>query len=259
MLIIEQNLAQEQKIKKYKTEGYTELNLAAWQKRKRGDPNGTFVNVETYYYGYKPSNQQSSAENKKNENSPKKEQCSDTPFKNSTEGDAFRTWLLKNYPDYEKKERPYNVNKAPQPKYTNTTALRCAYKDKGKEYEAFLSNKPEEKKSPEEVKKDVEKRTQEYETNKQLYLDQLCSPWEDENNFEEEFSGQENEMAKDFVDFIYRRNRFTQFKDDKSYRVGDPVQRALKKYAMCDKKHDEYTSENITHKSPWLRDYLTVS
>jgi len=91
MLIIEQNLAQQQKIKKYKTDGYTELKLAAWQKKKKEDPDGIFVNVDTYYYGYKASNQQSSQENKKAEDSTKNPKCPSTPFTNSTESDAFRT------------------------------------------------------------------------------------------------------------------------------------------------------------------------
>ena len=95
-----------------------------------------------------------------------------------------------------------------------------------------------------------------YEIGRELYIDELCSPWEDKNNFEIDFPGQENAMAKSFVDFIYLEGVYTQFKNDKTYRVGAPLQRALKKYAKCQKKFDDYVAEGITHKSPWLRDYV---
>ena len=60
-----------------------------------------------------------------------------TPFKNKEESDKFRNWLLSNYPEYGNKPKPYNVEKVSNA--TNSTALKQAYKDKGKEYEGFMN------------------------------------------------------------------------------------------------------------------------
>jgi hypothetical protein len=248
-------------------EGYSRCSESKYNDYKKDSANYyTAVSDEGKYY-YKKKEPPKKEEDKKEP--PKKEEgkttekpkltsCPNTPFTNSTESDAFRTWLLGKYPEYKTKDKPYNVNTPPQPKYINTTALRCAYKDKGKEYEEFLKGKTSEtkQKTADEIKTDYEKIAKDYEIGKSLYMEQLCSPWEDENNFEKDFPGEENAMAKDFVDFIYIRNRFAQFKDDKTYRVGDPLKRALKKYSQCEKKHDDYVAENMTHKSPWLRDYV---
>ena len=57
----------------------------------------------------------------------------DTPFKNSTESDEFRKWLLTKYPDYGAKPKPFNVDSPPQ-KSTNSIALRKAWAEKGTEY-----------------------------------------------------------------------------------------------------------------------------
>lgn len=62
-----------------------------------------------------------------------------TPFQNQTQSDEFRLWLLSNYPDYGTKPKPYNVDLTS--KYTNSTALKQAYKEKGKEYETFMSQR----------------------------------------------------------------------------------------------------------------------
>jgi len=62
-----------------------------------------------------------------------------TPFENQTQSDEFRLWLLSNYPDYGTKPKPYNVDLTS--KYTNSTALKQAYKEKGKEYETFMSQR----------------------------------------------------------------------------------------------------------------------
>jgi hypothetical protein len=59
---------------------------------------------------------------------------SDTPFKNSTESDEFRKWLLNKYPEYETKPKPYNVDPPPQPNSINTKALKKAWSEKGTEY-----------------------------------------------------------------------------------------------------------------------------
>ena len=56
-----------------------------------------------------------------------------TPFKNSTESDEFRKWLLTKYPDYGAKPKPFNVDSPPQ-KSTNSIALRKAWAEKGTEY-----------------------------------------------------------------------------------------------------------------------------
>jgi len=66
-----------------------------------------------------------------------KDKLPDTPFKNTNESDKFRAWLLSKYPEYAKKPKPYNVDL--NSKYTNSEALKRAYKDKGKEYEDYLS------------------------------------------------------------------------------------------------------------------------
>ena len=55
MLLTEQTQAENKKIEKYKNAGYTELKQAAWKKKKKEDPSGDFVNVGTYYNGYKKS------------------------------------------------------------------------------------------------------------------------------------------------------------------------------------------------------------
>jgi hypothetical protein len=60
-----------------------------------------------------------------------------TPFENQKQSDEFRLWLLSNYPEYGTKPKPYNVDLTS--KYTNSTALKQAYKEKGKEYETFMS------------------------------------------------------------------------------------------------------------------------
>jgi hypothetical protein len=62
-----------------------------------------------------------------------------TPFQNQTQSDEFRLWLLSNYPEYGTKPKPYNVDLTS--KYTNSTALKQAYKEKGKEYETFMSQR----------------------------------------------------------------------------------------------------------------------
>lgn len=62
-----------------------------------------------------------------------------TPFQNQTQSDEFRLWLLSNYPDYGTKPKPYNVDLTS--KYTNSTAIKQAYKEKGKEYETFMSQR----------------------------------------------------------------------------------------------------------------------
>lgn len=59
---------------------------------------------------------------------------SDTPFKNSTESDEFRRWLLDKYPEYKTKPKPYNVDPPPQPNSINTKALKKAWSEKGSEY-----------------------------------------------------------------------------------------------------------------------------
>lgn len=62
-----------------------------------------------------------------------------TPFENQTQSDEFRLWLLSNYPEYGTKPKPYNVDLTS--KYTNSTAIKQAYKEKGKEYETFMSQR----------------------------------------------------------------------------------------------------------------------
>ena len=50
---------------------------------------------------------------KDNKSKGKTTSCPSTPFTNSTESDAFRVWLLANYPEYKTKLKPFNVNEAP--------------------------------------------------------------------------------------------------------------------------------------------------
>ena len=71
----------------------------------------------------------------------------DTPFKNSTESDEFRTWLLEKYPEYKNSPKPYNVDPPPQPNSINTKALKKAWDEKGEEY---ISTAPSPILSPEE-------------------------------------------------------------------------------------------------------------
>lgn len=67
----------------------------------------------------------------------------DTPFKNSTESDEFRKWLLDKYPEYETKPKPYNVDPPPQPDITNSEALKKAWAEKGSEYDNTAVSQPE--------------------------------------------------------------------------------------------------------------------
>jgi hypothetical protein len=55
-----------------------------------------------------------------------------TPFKNNTEGNAFREWVNKNYPDYAK-EIDLSMNVSSSNGYNNTT-IRKAYAKYGSEY-----------------------------------------------------------------------------------------------------------------------------
>ena len=76
-----------------------------------------------------------------------------TPFQNQTQSDEFRLWLLSNYPEYGTKPKPYNVDLTS--KYTNSTALKQAYKEKGKEYETFLSQRGRLDYKPKFIKSDA--------------------------------------------------------------------------------------------------------
>ncbi len=76
-----------------------------------------------------------------------------TPFQNQTQSDEFRLWLLSNYPEYGTKPKPYNVDLTS--KYTNSTALKQAYKEKGKEYETFMSQRGRLDYKPKFIKSDA--------------------------------------------------------------------------------------------------------
>lgn len=94
-----------------------------------GEINNTPEQVLTFLEPPKPKSQ------------PQQQTLPNTPFQNQTQSDEFRLWLLSKYPEYEKKPKPFNVDLTS--KYTNSTALKQAYKDKGKEYETFLKQRGE--------------------------------------------------------------------------------------------------------------------
>lgn len=131
-----------------------------------------------------------------------------TPFKDTTESDAFRTWLLTNYPDYgdAKTMGKLSVDKAPS-RYTNSKSLRKAYFDKGKEYELFLKsgNKPGEVDRAKE--EDSKVTDQQQQTRKQEIEQrrQMCSSWVD-SYFDREFgTAYRNVEAGRFAQWVERK------------------------------------------------------
>jgi hypothetical protein len=140
---------------------------------------------------------------------PKKETYPSTPFKNSTESDAFRTWLLSNYPEYGNKSKKGkdSVDSPPQPKYTNSKSLRKAYSEKGKEYETYLKGGTTTDKKDETKPKD-EKPTDQQQVDRKKEIEQrrqTCSSWED-SYFDREFgSAYRNVEAGKFAQWVERK------------------------------------------------------
>ena len=54
-MLLEQNQKEQKQIAGYKKSGFTTLSQKEWKSKKKSDPNGQFVNVGAYYYGYKAS------------------------------------------------------------------------------------------------------------------------------------------------------------------------------------------------------------
>ena len=146
MNILEQDERQQKEIAKHKKNGYKPLTQKEWKKKKQTDPNGKFVNVETFFYGYiasstppapKPTEPKKD-EKKKDEKPYLKVKL---PFTKTSESDAFRAWLLSKFPDYGdevKMTKSLKVDKAPST-YKTSNALKNAYFNKGAEYVKWVA------------------------------------------------------------------------------------------------------------------------
>jgi hypothetical protein len=132
-----------------------------------------------------------------------------TPFKNSKESDAFRTWLLSTYPEYgdKTKKGKDSVDSPPQPKYTNSKSLRKAYSEKGKEYETYLKGGTATDKQDDTKPKDG-KPTDQQQVDRKKEIEQrrqTCSSWED-SYFDKEFgSAYRNVEAGKFAQWVERK------------------------------------------------------
>jgi hypothetical protein len=144
MNLFEQDQRQQKEIAKHKKDGYKSLTQKEWKKKKQTDPNGKFVNVETFFYGYIASATPPApkpVETEKEKKDVKSYSEVKLPFKKTEESDAFRAWLLSKFPDYGdevKMTKSLKVDKAPS-KYKTSEALKNAYFDKGAEYVKWLS------------------------------------------------------------------------------------------------------------------------
>ena len=138
MNLFEQDERQQKLIAKHKKDGYKSLNQKEWKKKKQTDPNGKFVNVETFFYGYIASATPPAPDDEKDKKKPAYDSVK-LPFTKSAESDAFRAWLLKAYPDYGNSDikGSLSVAKPPQSKHIASESLKNAYYDKGTEYETW--------------------------------------------------------------------------------------------------------------------------
>ena len=132
MNLFEQDQRQQKEIAKHKKEGYKPLTQKEWKKKKQTDPNGKFVNVETFFYGYIASATPPApkpVETEKEKKDVKSYSEVKLPFTKTSESDAFRAWLLSKFPDYGdevKMTKSFKVDKAPS-KYKTSNALKNAY------------------------------------------------------------------------------------------------------------------------------------
>lgn len=257
MLLTEQTQSENKKIEKYKNAGYTELKQAAWKKKKKEDPNGDFVNVGTYYYGYKKSatapKQETKPETQGNQQTTVPEcEKNKTPFTNQNESDAFRTWLLTNYPDFAKKPKPYNVSPAPS-KFLDSKALRCAWFEKGEEYkkQQTPTTNGQTQTTPDQtsqtnIEKDEKDRTEKRIKNLEMISNEQirihCAEWETDNFFERDFESNPSEMAQQFVKFCENDPRVPSSIYD--YSVGF--------FNICSESYEDYVNKNEAHKSPFV-------
>lgn len=141
MNLFEQDERQQKLIAKHKKDGYKSLTQKEWKKKKQTDPNGKFVNVETFFYGYiasatPPAPEGGDATKKPWENTK-------LPFKNTAESDAFRAWLLAKHSAYGSlgtvDGKDMSVGKA-HSETKSSDALKNAYYDKGTEYVIWVKD-----------------------------------------------------------------------------------------------------------------------
>jgi hypothetical protein len=177
-----------------------------------------------------------------------------TPFTNQNESDAFRTWLLTNYPDFSKKPKPYNVSPAPS-KFLDSKALRCAWFEKGEEYkkqQTPTTNGQTQSTAPETEqdqttqsgfekgeKEKLEKKVKEAENEA---IRRHCSPWVVDNFFERDFESKANEMAQQFVKFCEVDPRIPSSIYDYNVNL----------YNICAESYKDYVSKGEAHKSPFV-------
>jgi len=147
MNLFEQDQRQQKEIAKHKKDGYKPLTQKEWKKKKQTDPNGKFVNVETFFYGYIASTtspppdetRKDGGETVKKDEKPYLKVK--LPFTKTSESDAFRAWLLSKFPSYgeeSKMSKSFTVAKPPS-KYKTSEALKNAYFQKGEMYEKWVA------------------------------------------------------------------------------------------------------------------------
>lgn len=240
-----------------KDKGYRKCAKEKYQEYKKNSDYLTAVADEGGYY-YK---KKSTTPNPKQETKPETQgnqqttvpECekNKTPFTNQNESDAFRTWLLTNYPDFAKKPKPYNVSPAPS-KFLDSKALRCAWFEKGEEYKKQQSPAKSEDQTQTTTsgqapqssfekgeKEKLERRVKEAE-NEAIRMH--CATWEVDNFFERDFKEKASEMAQQFVKFC---------EDDP--RVPSPIyDYNVNFYNICAERYDDYVKKGEAHKSPFV-------
>ena len=137
------NPAQQQRIDKYISQGYTKTTASDFSSKKSGKE---YVTVDNIWFGVKDKKDAPPDETRKDGGETVKKDEKPylkvkLPFTKTSESDAFRAWLLSKFPDYGdevKMTKSLKVDKAPST-YKTSNALKNAYFDKGTEYEKWVA------------------------------------------------------------------------------------------------------------------------
>ena len=139
MILNEQTPAQLQRIKKFEKQGYAKTTAADYASKKSGKE---YVTVDNIWWGVKNKTNSEPAEPEDGNDDKKPWEKIKLPFKDTTESDAFRAWLLAKHSRYESlgtvDGKDMSVAKAPS-STKSSNALKNAYYDKGDEYVKWVS------------------------------------------------------------------------------------------------------------------------
>ena len=140
MILNEQTPAQIQRIKKFEKQGYVKTTAADYASKKSGKE---YVTVDNIWWGVKDKGPTETPSPEGGGVTKKPWENTKLPFKNTTESDAFRAWLLAKFPSYETlgtvDGKDMSVGKAPSGT-KSSNALKSAYYDKGAQYVTWVKD-----------------------------------------------------------------------------------------------------------------------